>query len=104
MPRHDEIVAKAGEARKALRTLERTIAWARRRAEAEGALMVYGSLTVAKACAEALHRSLEATAGLAGEHLQTGELAPFSGGNEKPDDEPPKLPPSPPSPPPPVGG
>lgn len=93
-----EVRDRAVEARRDLRSLERTIAWGKRKAEAEGSVVLFGALTVSMACAKALHRSLEAVMALSGDHFKTGEFAAFSGGDDKPDDEPPPPPPPPPPP------
>jgi hypothetical protein len=95
MTTKQEVRDRAVEARRDLRSLERTIAWGKQKAEAEGNVVLYGALVTAGACAKALHRSLEAVMALAGDHFKTGDFAAFSGGDDKPDDEPPPPPPPP---------
>lgn len=82
-----EALERAAEVRRHLRAIERSISWGLR--NAEGDVLLYGALTVAKACVKALHSALEAVAGLVGEHFQTDEFQLYSGGDDKPDDEPP---------------
>jgi hypothetical protein len=90
MPLQSEV--REREARRDLRSLERIIAWGLRKAQGEINLPLFGALTVAKACALALHRSLETVAVLAGDHFKTDEFTVYSGGDDKPDDEPPPPP------------
>lgn len=80
-----EALAKAEEVRGHLRAIERAIAWGLRNAEGDG--LLYGALTVAKACVKALHVALETVAALTGEHFQTEDFALYSGGDDKPDPE-----------------
>lgn len=88
MVQKSEALEKAKEVRKDLRAIERAIAWGKR--NAEGDTVLYGALTVAEACALALHRSLEAVAELTGDHFQTDEFHTYSGGDDKPPPPPPE--------------
>jgi hypothetical protein len=88
MVEKSEALTKAAEVQNDLRSIERAIAWGKRNTEGDG--LLHGALTVAEACAVALHRSLEAVAGLTGEHFQTEDFALYSGGDDKPPPPPPE--------------
>jgi hypothetical protein len=83
-----EALAKAEEVRGHLRAIERAIAWGLRNTEGNG--LLYAALTVAKACAKALHVSLETVAQMTGEHFQTEDFALYSGGHDDKPDPPPE--------------